>query len=170
MHKAAVWRSRSGHSPKKRPMILLTLPLVLLLPQAVAAQRRAGPAIHLTLLLLGLCAATVVQASYALSTSPRAVVEYSETYITESLSPLTYAVMALALLTPAYWGIEQFCPLRDTRIDVVLVQTLALSFAAVLSGGTQSLPHVLTEWTALALSLALGVRAVQSMTQTNNEN
>mgnify|MGYP003648016369 FL=1 len=151
-------------------MILLTLPLVLLLPQAVAAQRRAGPAIHLTLLLLGLCAATVVQASYALSTSPAAMVARSETYITESLSPLTCAVMALAILTPAYWGIEQFRPRRDTRIEVVLVQALALTFTAVLSGGTQSLPHVLTEWAALALCLALGVRAIQTMAQTDTEN
>jgi len=151
-------------------MILLTLPLVLLLPQAVAAQRRAGPAIHLTLLLLGLCAATVVQASYALSTSPGAMAERSETYITENLSPLTYAVMALALLTPAYWGIEQFYPRRDSRIEVVLVQTLALTFAAALSGGTQSLPHVLTEWAALALCVALGVRAIQTMAQADAEN
>ena len=151
-------------------MILLTLPLVLLLPQAVASQRRAGPAIHLTLLLLGLCAATVVQASYALSTSTGAMAEHPETYITESLSPLTCAVMALALLTPAYWGIEQFRPRRDTRIEVVLVQTLALTFAAVLSGGTQSLPHALTEWAALALSLALGLRAIQTMAQADNGN
>ena len=151
-------------------MILLTLPLVLLLPQAVAAQRRAGPAIHLTLLLLGLCAATVMQASHALSTSPGAIAERSETYITERLSPLTYAVMALAFLTPAYWGIEQFYPRRDSRIEVVLVQTLALTFTAVISGGTQSLPHVLTEWTALALSLTLGVRAIQTMAQADTEN
>ena len=51
---------------------MLTLPIVIitLLPQLVAGSRRKGPAAHLTLLLLSVCAVTTLITVLTLSTPP----------------------------------------------------------------------------------------------------
>ena len=146
-------------------MLIVLMCLALPVPQLIARQLRVSPAAHLTLLLFGLCAVTVTLATQ----SPNLILGSTDTSYSTALSPLGYAIAGLALLTPAYWVIEQLCPLPDSQVDVVLIETLSLVVAAALLETSTSIPQLLTEFCALVLVTTLAVRAAFILKQAHDQ-
>ena len=144
---------------------MLTLPIVIitLLPQLVAGLRRKGPAAHLTLLLLSICAVTTLITVLTLSTPPAPTSR--QTYYMVHLPPLVWPVLGLCLLTPFYWAVEHVCSARDLRLDSVLVQALALTMAVALWGEAQGTSPLVIEFGASALVLALLSRGTWQLAQ-----
>ncbi|QUJ77200.1 hypothetical protein KDD17_04035 [Sulfitobacter albidus] len=134
--------------------------ICLLAPQGVAHLRGFGPAGHLTLLLLSLCAVTAVLAAAAFSALPGDLrATRDATYFVVTISPLGYAMIGLTLLAPLYWAVEQLRPEARFSIDTALAQALALTMAAALSGsGAPTGAPRVAELASLALVLGMLAR------------
>jgi hypothetical protein len=151
--------------PALMPTLLISL--VMFVPQLVAELRKSGPAAHLTLLLLSICAVTSVLSALAISSqSPPQLAGPETDYIT----PIGYAAVGLSILTPFYWAIEHICDGADFQIDIILVHSLALTFAAILCSSVLQSAFLLVEVFALCLIATLFLRAgwmlLQRRTQT----
>lgn len=130
-------------------MIHLTLCLFIFGPQAFAGWRGFSPAAHLTLLLLSLTVAS--SALLSLTAGAPDPLPTSQ----NALPAIGYATVGLAMLAPLYWAIEPLLPSKTTAIAAVLVQSLALCFAAAIWGKLHNLAQPLTEWFAVGLVAGL---------------
>lgn len=151
-------------------MPTLLISLIMFVPQLVAELRKAGPAAHLTLLLLSICAVTSVLSALAISSLSPPQLAGPETYYMSHITPIGYAAVGLSILTPFYWAIEHICDGADFRTDIILVHSLALTFAAILCSSVLQSAFLLVEVFALCLIATLFLRAgwmlLQRRTQT----
>ncbi len=130
-----------------------------LLPQLIATNRQAGPASHLTLLLFSLCTVTSVLTALLLNTLPPIQTDTSDTYFVAGISMMSLATIGLVFLTPLYWAVEHFCSDQGQKIDVTLIETLALTFAGGVYGHFIQSGFILIECVTLFLVAVLIIRA-----------
>jgi hypothetical protein len=150
-------------------MFTLFICTIILLPQGIAALRRAGPATHLSLLLLSICAGTAFLTALAIRALPSATPQEAEVYYIVQMSPLGFAAMGLCLLTPLYWAIDHFLPKADYRIDAVLAQGLALTFAGSLTASNGT-PFRLIETGAVVLVAIMLARGSWCLLRLRTQN
>jgi hypothetical protein len=147
-------------------MLALSICIIVLLPQLVAGLRRKGPAAHLTLLLMSICAVITLMAVLAIRhTAP--VVSGDGRSLAPLVWPLlVWPVLGVCLLVPLYATLEQTCRACDLRLDSIVVQALALIFTAALWSEAQDATPVGIELGALALISVLFTRGIWLFTQT----
>lgn len=77
--------------------------------------------------------------------------------------------MGLCLLTPLYWAVDHFLPQADYRIDAVLAQGIALTFAASLTASNGS-PFWMIETGAVVLVAIMLARGSWCLLRLRTQN
>jgi hypothetical protein len=138
-------------------MFTLIICAIILLPQSIATLRSVGPAIHLSLLLLSLCAGTAILTALAMHNLPSTTSDQDEVYYVVHISPFGFAAIILCLVMPLYWIVDHFVASPHLRTDAILSQGIALSSAASLAAPAGS-PFRMIEVGAVILLLVMLVR------------